>query len=410
MSTEIVLSDSALSIEQVVRQRELIKSAMKNAMEEGVHYGKIPGCGDKPSLMQSGAQLLCFLFKVRPEYEVTEVDFPEEHREYRILCKLYHTASGMEVGQGVGICSTRETKYRYRNEAKEVTWLDEPVPPVYWNLRKKPDDLKRWMETIFQGKDTSVIGTKKNETGQWFFVEYHGGEGKVENPNIADVFNTVLKIAKKRAFVDAAITVTASNDLFTQDLEDIAENLKAVDEVTKEAAKAQTEKAPGEGTTEAAKPEGEKASDKSKKADNPKQDAGLQTWRNVRVHFGTDGGKVKNRELGTLAVSTMEWLETTMGKKANPSAQDKTLIAAIASWRAEQSMIPPSNIGKSLELLHAKCMAMQIALATIVVVNKKLGGKAETFNAILDEEAKYLLDNWDETLKEARIEMDTIPA
>ena len=38
--------------------------------------------------------------------------------------------------------------------------------------------------------------------------------------NPANILNTVLKVAKKRAFVDATITATATSDLFTQDGED----------------------------------------------------------------------------------------------------------------------------------------------------------------------------------------------
>ena len=45
--------------------------------------------------------------------------------------------------------------------------------------------------------------------------------GKAENPDIADTYNTVLKMAKKRAHVDAIITVTAASDIFTQDVEDL---------------------------------------------------------------------------------------------------------------------------------------------------------------------------------------------
>lgn len=410
MSNEIVLSESALSIEQVVKQRELIKSAMKNAMQDGVHYGKIPGCGDKPSLMQSGAQLLCFLFKVRPEYEVNEVDFPGEHREYRILCKLYHTASGMEVGQGVGICSTRETKYRFRNEAKEVTWLQEPVPHVYWNLRKKPDDLKRWMQTVFGDRDLSNIGTKKNDAGQWFFVEYHGGEGKMENPNIADVFNTVIKIAKKRAFVDASITVTASNDLFTQDLED---RLDAVEPVTKDtiaAKEKEAEKTPGEGTTTAAATTEKKPEEKAKKA-KPVPKDGSAGWRTVRVHFGTPGGKIHNRELGTMARSTLDWLNEQMAKKSAPSKLDEVLMAALAEEKAEREATPKKEgHGPLLEMLHAKCQALKISLAAITAVNRDLGGKAELFIQIPEEEAKYLLEHWDSGTGQACIDkMDNIP-
>ena len=39
---------------------------------------------------------------------------------------------------------------------------------------------------------------------------------------LADVYNVVLKQAKKRALVDAVLTATAASDLFTQDLEDLS--------------------------------------------------------------------------------------------------------------------------------------------------------------------------------------------
>ena len=41
--------------------------------------------------------------------------------------------------------------------------------------------------------------------------------------------NTVLKIAKKRAFVDAVLTATHASHIFTQDMEDIV-NLQIVAE------------------------------------------------------------------------------------------------------------------------------------------------------------------------------------
>ena len=44
--------------------------------------------------------------------------------------------------------------------------------------------------------------------------------GRVENSDLADTYNTVLKMAKKRALVDATLTATAASDIFTQDLED----------------------------------------------------------------------------------------------------------------------------------------------------------------------------------------------
>ena len=39
--------------------------------------------------------------------------------------------------------------------------------------------------------------------------------------NVADVANTVLKMAKKRAMVDGILTVTGASDIFTQDIEEL---------------------------------------------------------------------------------------------------------------------------------------------------------------------------------------------
>jgi hypothetical protein len=46
-------------------------------------------------------------------------------------------------------------------------------------------------------------------------------EKKWTRPNPADVANTVLKMAKKRALVDAVLTVLGASDIFTQDIEDM---------------------------------------------------------------------------------------------------------------------------------------------------------------------------------------------
>ena len=64
------------------------------------------------------------------------------------------------------------------------------------------------------------FSTKKNDSGKWMIVR--AGE-KVEHDNPADYYNTVLKMAKKRAHVDAVLTATAASDIFTQDVEDMPE-------------------------------------------------------------------------------------------------------------------------------------------------------------------------------------------
>jgi hypothetical protein len=110
-------------------------------------------------------------FRLVPQFAVTKSDLEHGHREFDVTCSMYGP-DGTLLGQGVGSCSTMEKKYRYR-------WEGEG-----------------------------------------------GNRHKVENEDIADVYNTVLKMAKKRAHVDATLTVTGAGDLFTQDLIDEDEPAK----------------------------------------------------------------------------------------------------------------------------------------------------------------------------------------
>jgi hypothetical protein len=43
----------------------------------------------------------------------------------------------------------------------------------------------------------------------------------------ADLANTILKMAKKRALIDAVLTATAASDIFTQDIEDLPPEYQA---------------------------------------------------------------------------------------------------------------------------------------------------------------------------------------
>ena len=154
----------AIEVRQQVNQ---IQYLMKQVLKAGEHYGNIPGTKGKPTLFQSGAEKIAYMFHLVPSYEVVKTDLGNGHREYEITCTLTSRDTGEVMGYGVGTCTTLESKYRYRN--------------------------------------------------QWS----NGQKVKVENPDIADTWNTVLKMAKKRAFVDAVKSTTAASDIFTQDVEDL---------------------------------------------------------------------------------------------------------------------------------------------------------------------------------------------
>ena len=158
MSTEIVSRQSAdLAVANTNNTIAMVQHVMDQVMKKGTHYGTIPGCGPKPTLLKPGADALCLAFGLRQTFEVQMREYDGGHREYSVTCRLL-TGSGELAGEGVGSCSTMEKKYATRD--------------------KKP------------------------------------------NPYLADTYNTVLKMAKKRAAVDAVITTTACSDMFTQDIED----------------------------------------------------------------------------------------------------------------------------------------------------------------------------------------------
>jgi hypothetical protein len=208
--------DVPLSVEQLVGQVNLIQKVMSAVMKENEHFGIIPGCGKKPSLLQPGAQKLLVTFRLAPEYQITEKPMDRGHREYVVQCTLKTIGSGSFVGQGAGSASTMEGKWRFRVAPKTLT--DRPVPKAYWDLRQS--DPKAAQESI-GGKGFS---TQKNEAGAWMIAE--GTSEKVEHDNPADYYNTVLKMACKRALVAATLTATAASDIFTQDVEELVENMR----------------------------------------------------------------------------------------------------------------------------------------------------------------------------------------
>ena len=100
------ISVMQFSTNEVLAQIKKIQDLMQQAMKDGEHYGKIPGCGDKPTLLKPGAEKLSFMFRLAPRYEITIRDLGKGHREYDILTSLYHISTGNFFGQGVGSCST----------------------------------------------------------------------------------------------------------------------------------------------------------------------------------------------------------------------------------------------------------------------------------------------------------------
>jgi hypothetical protein len=214
-----------LSVDEAVHMVEQKREFFQRVMRPDEHYGKIPGTGGKkPTLLKPGAELLCASMGLHPVFRdaappvldyTGETHGGEPFIQYRRICELRRqTGQGpddyMVVAWAEGVCNSWESKYRWR-ESK----------------RKCPNCSR---ETIIVGKQEygggfvcfkriGGCGTKFQATDQRILSQQIG---KVINPDVLDLENTILKMADKRALVASVLVGTGCSDLFTQDLEDDA--------------------------------------------------------------------------------------------------------------------------------------------------------------------------------------------
>ena len=149
-------------IEQAISHYGLLTQYVSRVLKDGIDYGTIPRT-KKPTLYKAGAEKLCQLFNLRPEFSLIKsiedwtgeqhgLKEPLFHYSYR--CVLYYPKiNGHPVGEGTGSCNSLESKYRGSN---------------------------------------------------WRF----------------DLVNTLAKMAQKRAMVSAVLVTVGASEYFTCDIED----------------------------------------------------------------------------------------------------------------------------------------------------------------------------------------------
>ena len=207
-----------LSVGDLIAQVTKVRTVMDTVMRKDTHYGLIPGCGDKPTLFKAGAEKLALVFRLAPAFDVRKTELPNWHREYEVVCTLTHIPTGATIAQGIGVCSTMESKYRYRGGSRKCPACGKAAIKVSkYPPRGAPRDTPQgfYCYAKIGGCGVEFPHDDSKITSQ--------SEGRVENPDIADIYNTVVKMAKKRAQVDATLTATGASDILTQDLEDLAE-------------------------------------------------------------------------------------------------------------------------------------------------------------------------------------------
>jgi hypothetical protein len=198
-----------MSVQAVIDRKHKMLEVMKAVMIDGVHYGKIPGCGDKPVLLKPGAETLAMTFGLSPSFTIERIDLPGGHREYEITCTLTHISSGRVVAQGLGCATTMESKHRWRGGGRKCTECGEAAI-----IKGKADFGGGWI--CFAKKGGCGFKWKDGDPA----IEKQE-VGRIENTDPADQYNTVLKMGKKRAQVDAILTAAGASDILAQDLDDL---------------------------------------------------------------------------------------------------------------------------------------------------------------------------------------------
>jgi hypothetical protein len=182
--------DRPMSVNDVLTQSMIVHEILERCMMEDVHYGTLPGT-KKKTLYLPGAEKICVTFRLAPKFDVEDLSDPHGNfYRYRAKCSLYTIRDSMFVGSAMGEASTAEEKYQWE-AALSQKHFDSTDP------------------------DKRRIKFKKTKEGD---VE----EILQVQQNCADLANTVLKMACKRAFTSAAKGATAASDLLDVDMEEEA--------------------------------------------------------------------------------------------------------------------------------------------------------------------------------------------
>jgi hypothetical protein len=213
----------AEALKEDTEQRVILAEYVEHHMTEGVDYGAIPGTPQeveifvggkkkkmrKNNLLKPGAEKLLDLFRCRAEYEFLSRDVDREAGlySYEIRCRAVNRETGTVLNEGLGSASSFESKHRYRNSERVCPQCGKP------NIRKSKPPKEGW---YCWGKTGGCDANFPKDDPDILDQEI----GKMVNPDLADVANTVLKMAKKRAQVDCAIALARVSDIFAQDVED----------------------------------------------------------------------------------------------------------------------------------------------------------------------------------------------
>ena len=196
MSNELAMNPLSLiqevdlkMVSETLSKVKSLQATLKNILVEEHDYGKIPGCGDKPTLLKPGAEKILMALGITSSYELIEHTENFEGKgffAYTVKCTLFK--NGQKITEGLGHANSREKK-----------WAVEFV----------------YEKDLPEGTDKELLKKKTIKSNNGTFYKYE------IDADANSKANTILKMAKKRAQIDAVLTVASLSEIFTQDFDDL---------------------------------------------------------------------------------------------------------------------------------------------------------------------------------------------
>lgn len=105
----------------------MLQEFVRAAMVDGTDYGKIPGAGDKPALLQPGAQKLCELYGLSFSFqdETSTEDWDKPFFFYRRRCVLTRRSDGAFICDGIGTCNSKERRFARQDAYSVVNTIEK---------------------------------------------------------------------------------------------------------------------------------------------------------------------------------------------------------------------------------------------------------------------------------------------
>jgi len=317
-TTSSVVNINTELIKGRLEEIKAFQSLVQSQLEEGKDYGVIPGT-KKPTLLKPGAEKIVKLLMLDDEYEILKEieDFDRPLFHYVVKCKLISLETSQTISEGLGSCNSMENKYRYRS---------------LWENQLSPAQI----EMVKKGE--LVLKSVKGKGGKWY------KKAVVLNEDIYTIANTILKMAKKRAIVDAALSVGRLSNLFTQDMEDIRDSTVAETqgkseiiykaEVLKDAPKKTEKTAPKKKTAD-------KDKDISELVPEEPEEESKKAYKNITITL-SDGGEKK--------IDKFEFMN--YFQKIKGVLGDLTYYALLNQEGYEKSnQIPPKSIPRVYKIM-----------------------------------------------------------